>query len=247
MKSRDPAVHDWPCRVNRMAVSTPAAVASMFSGVAASGKTMFGLLPPSSRETCAKRFPAASATCRPTSVDPVNDTLSTSGCSSRASPITEPLPVTTFSTPGGRNSEAISAIFRMVSGASWAVFRISVLPAANDAGVFIPAIIKWGIPGQDSGHHPERFAAGVLELIVTGRQDGALEFAGDAAEVPEEVDQGLGFRPGLGAQRISGIGRGQQGQFLGAFLEGVGNPQQGLLPILEMQSPARPGRRPGRP
>ena len=59
-----------------------------------------------------------------------------------------PLPVTTFSTPGGRNSDAISAIFRMVSGASWAVFRISVFPAARDAGVFMPAIINGEFQGR---------------------------------------------------------------------------------------------------
>ena len=32
--------------------------------------------------------------------------------------MSEPRPVTTFSTPSGRNSDAISAIRRMVSGAS---------------------------------------------------------------------------------------------------------------------------------
>ena len=56
--------------------------------------------------------------------------------------------MTTFSTPGGRNSEAISAIFRMVSGASWAVLSISVLPAASAAGVFMPAIISGEFHGR---------------------------------------------------------------------------------------------------
>ena len=62
--------------------------------------------------------------------------------------MSRPGPVTTLSTPGGRNSFAISAIFRMVSGASCAVLRMRVLPAASEAGVFIPAIISGEFHGR---------------------------------------------------------------------------------------------------
>ena len=62
--------------------------------------------------------------------------------------MSEPRPVTTFSTPSGRTCEAISAIFRMVSGASCAVFSTRVFPAARAAGVFIPAIISGEFHGR---------------------------------------------------------------------------------------------------
>lgn len=73
--SRDPAVQDWPWRVNLMPSRTPSAVSSMVSGVAADGHTMVGLLPPSSRAVCPRRRPTAAATPRPISVEPVKETL----------------------------------------------------------------------------------------------------------------------------------------------------------------------------
>ena len=126
----------------------------MRSGVAASGNTMLGLFPPNSRETCANRAPATSPTCLPTSVEPVNDTLSTPGCRSSASPTTLPLPVTTFRTPGGRKGAAISAISRMVSGASSAGLSTTVLPAASAAGTFIAAIISGEFHGRIAATTP---------------------------------------------------------------------------------------------
>jgi hypothetical protein len=48
----------------------------------------------------------------------------------------QPRPVTTFSTPGGRNSWQISAIISTPSGASPAAFSISVLPAHRAGAIF---------------------------------------------------------------------------------------------------------------
>ena len=115
---------------------------------------MVGLFPPSSSEVCASRSPATWATCRPTSVEPVKETLSTPGWVSRASPTTPPLPVTTLSTPGGRNGAAICAIRRTVSGASAAGLRMTVLPAAKAAGTFIPAIINGEFHGRMAATTP---------------------------------------------------------------------------------------------
>ena len=185
-------------------------------GVAASGNTMFGLLPPSSSDTWASRSPATSPTWRPTSVEPVNETLSTPGCVNSASPTVRPGPVSTLSTPGGRNSLTISAIRRIVSGASSAALRISGVAGGQRRRGLHPGDHQRGVPRQDAGDHAQRFAPGVLQLVVAGRQHGALELAGDAAEVAEQVDQGLRLGPGLGAQRVAGVRRGEQGQLLGA-------------------------------
>ena len=45
-------------------------------------------------------------------------------------------PVSTFSTPGGRNSWQISAIISTPSGASSAAFSTSVLPAHSAGAIF---------------------------------------------------------------------------------------------------------------
>ncbi len=68
-------MQDWLWRVNRIDPITP----STAHASSASGKTMDGLLPPSSSETGATRSEAACMTSLPTAVDPVKLTLRTSG------------------------------------------------------------------------------------------------------------------------------------------------------------------------
>uniref|UniRef100_A0A0A9H5S5 Rf2c n=1 Tax=Arundo donax TaxID=35708 RepID=A0A0A9H5S5_ARUDO len=68
----------------------------------ASSNTMIGDLPPSSSETGLRLLSAAAfMTSRPTSVDPVKLTLSTSMCDATAAPAVGPNPGTTLSTPSG--------------------------------------------------------------------------------------------------------------------------------------------------
>src|SRR5438132_845154 len=65
---------------------------------------MFADLPPSSRVTF---FTVPDASCmmrRPTSVEPVNATLSTSGCCASSSPALPPGPVIKLTTPGGMSA-----------------------------------------------------------------------------------------------------------------------------------------------
>src|SRR5712691_3974047 len=61
----------------------------------ASAKMMLGLLPPSSSVTRLLVSAAMRIIWRPTSVEPVNEILSTSGCRTKAAPAVEPPPVTT--------------------------------------------------------------------------------------------------------------------------------------------------------
>ena len=63
--------------------------------------TMTTFLPPISRWTFLNDGAARSATVRPTSVEPVNDTTRTSSLASMDSPTSLPPPVTRFTTPGG--------------------------------------------------------------------------------------------------------------------------------------------------
>src|SRR5579864_29261 len=106
----------------------------------ASSKTTNGDLPPSSSDNFFVVPAVALRIARPTSVEPVNAILSTSGCATRASP-ERPSPVTMLTTPFGRpaswhNSAKASA----VSGVNSAGLSTTVLPAATAgtiAGKFV--------------------------------------------------------------------------------------------------------------
>ena len=81
------------------------------------------------------RFPAAALTMSlPTSVEPVNATLSTSGCSAKAAPAVSPKPVTMLTTPSGMPASAISSPRRSaVSGVCSAGFRTACSPRPGRA------------------------------------------------------------------------------------------------------------------
>ena len=107
------------------------------ASMSASGSTMFGDLPPSSRVI----FLSVSAALRmiplPVLVSPVNAILSMPGCSTSAWPTVEPAPVTTFRTPGGKPaSSASSPSARAVSGVWLAGLRMTVLPQASAGATF---------------------------------------------------------------------------------------------------------------
>ncbi len=116
-----------------MPVVAPRTAASM----SASGNTMFGDLPPSSSVI----FFSVSADSRmiplPVEVSPVNAILSMPGCSTIIRPTSDPGPVMTFRTPGGRpTSWPISASASAVRGVWLAGLMITVLPQASAGPTF---------------------------------------------------------------------------------------------------------------
>ena len=90
---------------------------------------MLGALPPSSRDTFLRLTEAAAAIFLPTSVLPVNATLSTPGWSTSAAPAS-PYPGRMFTTPAGRPASSSSSPSRSaVNGVCSAGLRMTVLPA----------------------------------------------------------------------------------------------------------------------
>src|ERR1041384_1704597 len=93
---------------------------------------MLGLFPPSSIVT---RLFVAAAICitwRPTSVEPVNEILSTSGWRASAAPAVDPPPGTTLNAPGGKPaSRAISAKRGSAGGRARAAPPAGARPAAR--------------------------------------------------------------------------------------------------------------------
>jgi hypothetical protein len=83
---------------------------------------------------------ADAATCMPARTEPVIATICGTGCSTTSRPVSLS-PVITLRTPGGRNSPAISASSRVVSGVVSLGLSTIVLPAARAGAIFHVAII----------------------------------------------------------------------------------------------------------
>ncbi len=145
-----PATQHWPW-LNSHALSEPCTAASK----SASANTMFGLLPPSSSDTFFRLPFAASTIFLPTSVEPVNATLSTSSCPDRAAPAS-PKPGTMLTTPGGNPaSSKISASMSAVSGGVCSAgLRMTVLPAASAGASFHDDMSSGKFQGTIRPHTP---------------------------------------------------------------------------------------------
>ena len=93
---------------------------------------MLALLPPSSSVTRLICLAAPAITPMPTSVEPVNTILRTSGWVTNRSPITEPLPGNTWNTSSGSPASSASSPSRIVvSGVHSAGLMSTALPAAS--------------------------------------------------------------------------------------------------------------------
>ncbi len=102
----------------------------------ASSKTMLAALPPSSSVTDLLVPATVRAMALPTSVEPVNATLSTSWWATSACPV-PPAPVMMLTTPGGRSAcWQISAKSSAVSGVVSAGLSTTVLPQASAGAIF---------------------------------------------------------------------------------------------------------------
>ena len=116
---------------------------------------MLADLPPHSSVTFFKVAAALAMMSRPTSVEPVNATLSTSGLVVSTSPITPPGPEMMFTTPGGNpTSSTIRASSSAFSGVSDAGFSTIVLPVASAGPSFHTAISSGKFHGMMEAHTP---------------------------------------------------------------------------------------------
>ena len=132
---REPAQHTWPW-LNQIASTTPSTTLSR----SASGKTMNGDFPPSSSESFLPLPAVAARMSRPTSVDPVNAILSTSGWATSASPA-RPSPVMMLTTPAGSPISSQSSAKRSaVSEVNSAGLSTTVFPMAIAGAIFHASI-----------------------------------------------------------------------------------------------------------
>ena len=171
-----------------MAFATPAAAAS----TSASSKTITGDLPPSSSDT-RFRLPADAFTIScPTSVLPVNATLSTPACEASAAPAS-PKPVTTFTTPSGKPTSHTSCASRSAVSGVCSAGLSTTRVAAGERGAELPGRHQQReVPGDDLTDHADRLAQRVVEeagaVGPVDRDRLALDLGRPARVVAEVVD-----------------------------------------------------------
>ena len=120
-----------------------------------SSKTMLADLPPSSCETRLMDSAAVRATRPPTLVEPVNDTMSTSGWPASDSPSEGPAPFTRLKTPGGTPASSTASAKRIAeSGAISLGFRTMVQPAASAGATLAVTWFMGQFHGANSAHTP---------------------------------------------------------------------------------------------
>ena len=149
-RMRERAQQSWPALPN----TAPGAAAAA-AWMSASANTTLADLPPSSSVTRLIVCAAPAAIVRPTSVEPVNATLATSGCSTSRCPQVRPGPATTLTTPSGiPAASAIRSNSSAVSGVSSAGLSTTVLPAASAGASFQAAIVSGKFHGVISPTTP---------------------------------------------------------------------------------------------
>jgi hypothetical protein len=142
---------------------------------------MLADLPPSSSVTFLMVLAASCCTRRPTSVEPVSATLSTSGLVHSSSPHSAPLPWMTLTTPFGRSvGSMIFASSRAEQGVSVAGFSTSVLPVASAGPIFHTAIMSGKFHGMICPHTP----IGSRRKLVERQNSGTWILPSAAASPP---------------------------------------------------------------
>ena len=180
------ALHDWP---ELLHIDVRSRVMAL--GRSASSRMMLADLPPSSWATRFTVGAAARATSTPARVEPVNDTMSTSGWADSGAPTLTPSPWTRLNTPAGTPaSSRISAKTMAFKGATSDGFRTIVQPAAR-AGATLQAIWLSGqFHGVISAHTPIGSRTTSVVPISSSKSNSASTRAG--REEVTEAGAGLG-------------------------------------------------------
>src|SRR4029450_3509865 len=79
------------------------------------------------------------------------------------------------------------------------------------------------LPRYDGANRPDRFPPRVAEHMFAQRNRLALEFAGKATEIAQNIRRALGLGPGLRADRIASLLGDDPGEFLHLRLDRIRN------------------------
>src|SRR5208337_1849425 len=129
----------WPVLRYLLAIA-PCTAASR----SASSKTMNGALPPSSMLVFLIVAAHCSSSLAPTAVEPVNDSLRTSGLDVSSGPVSEETPVMMLHTPGGMPARSASTASASAENGVWLAGRITPVQPAAQPGPALRVIIAAG-------------------------------------------------------------------------------------------------------
>ena len=189
----------------------------------ASSKTMLAALPPSSSVT-RLRVPAIErAITLPTSVEPVNATLSTPACSTSARPVS-PAPVTMLTTPGGQVG-LLADLGEQQRGERRRLGRLEHDGVAAGQR-------RRDLPGQHQQREvPRDDLAGNAERLGVGSEARVVELVGPARVVEEvrrhERDVDVAGLP----DRLAVVQPLEHRQLAGALLQDAGDPEEVLAAL----------------
>ena len=200
--------------------------------MSASSKTTTGALPPSSRWTRLTSAAAALATAMPAPHGPGDGHHGRGRVRDHGARPVSRSPSTTFSTPGGRCSAAISASSAVVAGVVSDGLSTTVLPAASAGPNFQTRHHHRVVPGRHLADDSDGLAANerrVPRQVLAGRL--ALQQSGCAGEEPYLVHHRADlFAQGQGRSACP-CSRSPARQLLAVGLDGVGELEQGELTL----------------
>ncbi len=100
----------------------------------------------------------------------------------------------------------------------------------------------WRVPWNDRADHPKRLTARIAQHLLAERDRLALQLAGEATEVAEDIRRQPRLAARLGSERIPGFERDRAGEFFGLRLQLVRDPQQEAPAVARRNfAPAREG------
>ena len=182
----------------------------------ASAKTRNGALPPSSIDVLTTLSAASASSTRPTSVEPVKDSLRTRGsCSMAETTAPDRREGTTLTTPAGTPaSSRIAAIARAVSGVSLAGLSTTVQPAASAGPILRVAIAAGKFQGVTSTQMPTGCCTTRIRLAAGRRGHHRARRPHRFLGVPAEELRGVGHLAAGVGQRLAVLQRDQPGELL---------------------------------
>ena len=208
----------------------------------ASGKTISGAWPPSSRLRRLTWSAERLISSLPTSVEPVKLILRTAGCSKNASAIGRGSPITRLATPGGQPGIG-QALEHQDQGQRRLVGRPAHDRAADGQRRRDLAAGQRGreVPGRDRADHAHRVLDRIMTLgDIRGRNDptvGPLALLGEPLEGVGRVQH---LHLGLG-ERLALLLRQGSGDPVGALAHQLGGLLQDLGTIVDRRRHATPG------
>ena len=232
------AVQVWPPLMKQLASPTLTALAR-----SASSSTTKALLPPSSSDDLLDRVGGRPPCTRlPAAVEPVKDTMSTSGWAAIASPTTGPSPVTRLKTPGGRPT-SLEDLGQREGRQRRDLRRLEHDGAAGGErrGDLGDDLVQRVVPRRDRADDADRLLddEGVGDLLLEGV---AREQLGVGPQHPHRVAD---LHRLAERQRRAHLGGDEQRHLVGARLERVGGRRQQRRAVGRRARGPAPRRRPG--